>query len=217
MKMTVVSLNISLPEERRFGERTVRTGGRKLPVPSAVLRFGNFEGDGQADLVRHGGPDRSVCLYAADHYRYWNADEGLSLKPGDFCENLTVEGALEDRICIGDIYAIGGARVQVSLPRDPCGKIDLVSGVPGLAKRAIANGRCGFHMRTLQEGPVRAGDGMTLVERQPAGITMAAVLEQRHGRAFDRALIETLIGRPELAEEGRRFFRRKLEGSPQPD
>jgi len=211
--MTIVSINVSLPEVRRFGDREVRTGGRKIPVPSVMLRRDNFEGDGQADLVRHGGRDRSVCLYAADHYRFWNAAEGLSLKPGDFCENLTVEGALEDGICIGDIFAIGGARVQVSLPRDPCGKIDLVSGVPSLAKRAIANGRCGFHMRTLEEGPVHTGDEMVCVARHAAGITVAAVMDLHYGRKFDRPLIETLIGMSEFAEEGRRFFRKMPGGS----
>lgn len=208
--MTVVSLNVSMPEERRFGKRIVRTGGRKNPVASAMLRMDNFEGDGQADRVRHGGRDRSVCLYAADHLRHWNGTLGLSLKPGDFCENLTVEGALEDGIRIGDVFAIGGARVQVSLPRDPCGKIDLVSGVPGLAKKAIACGRCGFHMRTLEEGLVSAGDAMVLLARHPAGITVATVLDLYYGRSSDRALIETLIAMDVFAEEGRRFFRKMI-------
>ena len=28
----------------------------------------NLDGDGQADLVNHGGPDKAVFCYAASHY-----------------------------------------------------------------------------------------------------------------------------------------------------
>ena len=100
--MRIIALNIGLPSAQLYEGREVITAGAKKPVPRAVLRLGNFEGDGQADLVNHGGLEKAVCVYPFDHYPYWNRQLGRDLRPGAFSENLTVSGAMETEVCVGD-------------------------------------------------------------------------------------------------------------------
>jgi len=188
------------------------TGGAKAPVSSARLNLEGFEGDGQGNLQHHGGRDRTVCVYPAEHYAWWKS-QGLDLPFGVFCENLTVEGAQEDQLCIGDVFRAGGALVQVSLPRDPCRTLDQLSGVPGLHVRARESGKCGFHMRTLEQGEIREGDAFELVRRHERGITVAAVLDLYHGRSRDRQLAGRLDGMAEFAAQGKLDIARKLAGS----
>ena len=121
--MRIVSVNVGLPSAQRYEGREVITGGAKVPVPHAVLRFGNFDGDRQADLVNHGGLEKAVCVYPFDHYPFWSRRLGRDLKPGAFSENLTVFGAIETEVCVGDVSRIGEAAVQASQPRMPCAKL----------------------------------------------------------------------------------------------
>jgi MOSC domain-containing protein YiiM len=60
--MRIISLNVGLPSAQHYEGREVLTGGAKKPVPRAVLRFGNFDGDRQAVLVNHGGLEKAVCV-----------------------------------------------------------------------------------------------------------------------------------------------------------
>ena len=110
--MRIISLNVGLPSAHRYEGREVITGGTKKPVHSAVLRFGNFDGDRQADRVNHGGLEKAVCVYPFDHYPYWNRQLGRDLRPGAFSENLTVSGAIETEVCVGDVFRIGEARCR---------------------------------------------------------------------------------------------------------
>ena len=149
-------------------------------------------------------------MYPFEHYAWWKAEHGYDLGPGSFAENLTVEGALEDALCIGDVVRIGGALAQVSLPRDPCGTLDRLTGIAGFGAAACDAGKAGFHMRTLEEGLVRAGDAFEVVERDPAGFTVAAALDLYHGRSHDADLARRLFAIPALAEQGRREIAQRL-------
>jgi MOSC domain-containing protein YiiM len=97
--MRIISLNVGLPCAQRYEGREVITAGAKKPVPRAVLRFGNFDGDRQADQVNHGGFEKAVCVYPFDHYPYWSRQLACDLQPGAFSENLTVSGAIETEVC----------------------------------------------------------------------------------------------------------------------
>ena len=131
--MRVVLLRIGMPQTHAIGGMQVHTGSIKASVDAAMLRFDGFERDGQADRKHHGGRDRTACLYPAEHYAWWKATHGVDLPYGAFAENLTVEGAREAEICIGDIFRVGDARLQVTLPRDPCRTLDRINERPGLA------------------------------------------------------------------------------------
>jgi MOSC domain-containing protein YiiM len=210
MTMVIVAIHVGMPrtEKRQSGE--FFTGGAKSSVASAVLRMDGFEGDGVADHRHHGGPDRTACVYPAGHYAWWKSTHGHDLFPGAFSENLTVDGAREEEICIGDVVRIGAAMTQVTLPRDPCRTIDRLTEISAFHRLSQESGRCGFHMRTLEEGLVRVGDLFEIVKRHPAGISVAAVLDLYHGRSKDRVLMGRLLEMPEFADEGKREITRRL-------
>jgi MOSC domain-containing protein YiiM len=208
--MTVISIHIGLPREEIRASGKLFTGGAKAFASEAMLRFEGFEGDRVANTALHGGADRAACVYPAGHYPWWKSVHGYELGFGAFCENLTVEGLSEGDICIGDIVRLGAARAQVSLPRDPCSTIDRILEIPGLHRLARESGRCGFHMRTLEEGRIGVGDRFEVVERNAAGISLALALDLYHGRSSDRALAERLRRLPEFAEEGRRELAKRL-------
>ena len=207
--MIVLSVRIGLPRSlpRRSGE--VITAGVKAEVSCAKLGFAGFEGDGVSNHSFHGGPDRTACVYPAAHYRWWKSERGYDLPWGSFFENLTVEGLAEEDVCIGDRIRVGTALAQISLPRDPCGTIDRILEIPSLHTMAQKEGRCGFHMRTLEEGLVRPGDSFEVVERGAGAVSVAAALDLYHGRSSDRDLLELLLGLPDFADEGKRELNKR--------
>jgi MOSC domain-containing protein YiiM len=208
----VAAIFVGLPGSKTVRDGVIFTGGAKSAVESAFLRFDNLEGDGQGDLRRHGGRDRAVCVYIAEHYAWWKSAHALDLGYGAFCENLTVEGTREEEIYIGDQFRTGEALVQVALPRDPCRTLDLLTGIPGIWKLARDSGRCGFHMRALEEGLIRRGDALELVRRHPDGIPVSAVLDLYHGRSTDPELARRLSVMPDFAEQGKKDIAARLAG-----
>jgi MOSC domain-containing protein YiiM len=209
--MRIVSLNIGWPSAQRYEGREVITGAAKKPVAKAMLRFENFEGDGQADRVNHGGLEKAVCVYPFDHYPYWKERLGLDLQPGAMGENLTVGGALETAVCVGDVFRIGEAVVQVSQPRMPCAKVAAKNGSRMLPKLMVSTGYTGFYIRVLTEGLVAADDGFDLLRAHPAHITIAEVNDVIYEKSNDMALIERLAVLPEFSEVGRTLFAQRLE------
>ncbi|MHB8576232.1 MAG: MOSC domain-containing protein [Dehalococcoidia bacterium] len=163
------------------------TGFFKQPVSGAVwLGQTNVAGDGQGDRKNHGGPDKAVLAYAAAHYPHWRGELALPDLPyGAFAENFTVDGLDEGTVCIGDRFAIGGALLQVSQPRQPCWKIAARWQLPDLTARVEASGRTGWYLRVLCEGSVAAGADVLLLERpNPAWtIVRATSVMRRRGHA----------------------------------
>jgi MOSC domain-containing protein YiiM len=198
--MKIVSLNVGLPSAQLYQGQQVITGGAKQPVSRAVLRFGNFDGDRQADLLNHGGLEKAVCVYPFEHYPYWSRRLGRDLKPGAFSENLTVSGAIETEVCVGDVFRIGEAVVQVSQPRMPCAKLAGKNGSKLLPKLIANVGYTGFYMRVLSEGVVGAGDGFDLERAHPDRITIADVNSIIYEKSYDIALIERLAELPEFSQ-----------------
>jgi MOSC domain-containing protein YiiM len=204
-------LNVGLPRAQHYGREVVWTAGAKRPVPNPVLRFHAFEGDGQADRLNHGGVDKAVCVYPFDHYAHWRKLFGRTLDPASFSESLTVSGAVENEVCIGDVFRMGKAVVQVSQPRTPCGKLAGKNGQRLLARWVAQTGYTGFYMRVLSEGPVSIGDAFELVERHPDRISITAVNDIVFGRSEDERLIERLANLPEFGADGRALFAERLE------
>ena len=105
--MKVAAIFVGMPRSVAVGDGTLVTGGSKSAVRDAFLRFENFDGDGQGNLRYHGGRDRSVCVYIAEHYHWWKSVHGYEMQYGAFCENLTLEGVRENDVCIGDVFQPG--------------------------------------------------------------------------------------------------------------
>lgn len=144
------------------------TGFFKEPVQGPVLlRTTNLEGDGQADRVHHGGVDKAVLAYSAEHYPDWRRSmEQPSLPFGAFGENFTVTGLTEADVCIGDTWQVGDEVVmQVSQPRQPCWKLVRRWRIKTLVLQVQQTGRTGWYFRVLSEGTVAAGTRLVLRER----------------------------------------------------
>ncbi len=204
-------MNVGLSRAQHYGREVVWTAGAKRPVPGAVLRFQGLEGDGQADRQNHGGVDKAVCVYPFDHYAYWAKMFGRPLGPASFSENLTVSGAVEDEVCIGDVFVVGEAVVQVSQPRTPCGKLAGKNRQRMLTRWVAQAGYTGFYMRVLSEGLVSTGDHFEPIERHPESISISAVNDIIFGRSEDERLIERLAHLPEFGADGRALFAERLE------
>ena len=168
--MRLVSVNVSLPRLAEFRGQAVSTSIFKEPVAGRVrVRRLSLEGDWQADLRSHGGLNKAVYAYPREHYARWSQELGRDdLRPGQFGENLTVEGLTEDAARLGDVFRVGGALLQVTQPRYPCFKLAIKMGDPRFPRRFLASGRTGFCLRVLEEGEVGAGDAVELVEQSDA-------------------------------------------------
>jgi len=140
---------------------------RKEPVDGQMWagREG-LSGDHQYDRKSHGGPERALLMYSADHYPRWRSEWGRKdVSPGAFGENLTVSGLNEDNACVGDIYRIGEVRIEVSSPRTPCSNLARRHGIPDLVKTIVLNHRSGWYLRVLREGWLEAGMEVSLADR----------------------------------------------------
>jgi MOSC domain-containing protein YiiM len=209
--MIVRSVNVGTPAPMQAGERAFMTAIRKEPRlgPLWLSPLG-FEGDQQADLRYHGGPDQAALVYAHEHYPYWRESLGFDLAPGAFGENLTVEGLTEESACIGDIYRIGGAAVQVTCPRIPCFKLAVRLGVPDMIERVSALARGGLYLRVLEEGAVAAGDTAKLQSRPPGAPTVAETFRIRVLEPANLAGARRLLAAEGLSETWRRAMRKRL-------
>ena len=172
--MKLISVNVGMPREVRWKGRIVTTGIYKEPVSGRiVVRRLNLDGDAQADLSVHGGPDKAVYLYPVEHYPFWRREfPDMELPLGMFGENLTTEGVLEDAVNIGDRFRIGSAELIAVQPRMPCYKLGIRFGRNDIIKRFMASGRSGIYFAVLTEGEIGAGDSIEVISRDERRVTI---------------------------------------------
>ncbi len=188
------------------GDEPVLSGIAKQPVAAGPRHLGpvGLEGDGQADLVNHGGRDKAVYAYPSEHLPSWSTELDMTCGPATFSENLTTEGATEEEICIGDTWGWGDAILEVAQPRFPCYKLALHAGRPDLPKRLVASGRTGWYLRVLQPGIVGRHQEIRILTRHAAGVTvLQAHLAGLRGR-LDPARVAEIRALAPLAEAWKR-------------
>ena len=216
--MKLISLQTGTPAEHvsplKDGQNAdwVSSIWREAVTGRVHLGRTDIDGNAQADLKNHGGPDKAVCCYSAEHYPGWRTALGLSeaaFAYGAFGENFTVTDLTEPAVCLGDIYTVGTATVQVSQPRMPCWKVGRRWNSAALPGEMTASGRTGFYLRVLEEGEVGAGDTLTLRERPLPQWTVARLNDVLYVQKNDPAQDEELSRLPLLAEAWRRTFRRR--------
>ncbi len=215
----LLSIQVGLP--RSLGtpgatgplERAWRSAIYKEPVCGPVwLGRTHLACDGQADLAAHGGPERAVLAYGAEHYAAWQQELGVEPMPyGAFGENFTIGGLTEETVCIGDTFTVGRARVQVSQPRGPCWKLARRWGRLGFAAHVLRTGRTGWYLRVLEEGEVEAGARLELVDRPYPHWTVARASALLRDTPRDPAEVASLIACPLLPEAWRVRLRRYAE------
>jgi MOSC domain-containing protein YiiM len=210
--MKIVSVNVGVPREITWRGQTIRTSIFKAPVSGAVrVARLNLDGDEQSDLTVHGGSDKAVYVYPAEHYAFWRAElPGVELPWGAFGENFTSEGLLEDVVQIGDKFSAGSAEFVVTQPRMPCYKLGARFGRADMVKRFLRSGRTGFYLAVAREGGVAAGDSLTLLGRDDQPITVADIVDLYTANAPNRDLLRRASVLPALTESWRDHFRKRL-------
>jgi MOSC domain-containing protein YiiM len=210
--MKLISLNVGLPREVTVSGKTIRTSIWKHPVEGrAHVSTLNLEGDQQSDLAVHGGVDKAVYLYPAEHYSYWRTQlPGVDLPWGAFGENFTTEGILEDQINVGDRLRIGSAEFTVTQPRMPCFKLGIRFDRRDMVKRFLASKRTGFYLAVRLEGKVARGEPIELREKQESGVTITDVVNLYSTDSQNQGLLRRATESPALPQGWKDYFRKRL-------
>ena len=213
--INLVSVNCGLPRQVSWRGRNVTTGIYKEPIKGRVaLRTLNLDGDRQADLSVHGGPSKAVYCYPVSHYEYWKAElRGRELPFGSFGENFTVDGLVEDSLCIGDRFAVGSAEVMVTEPRLPCYKLGIKFESDEMIKRFLASRRSGFYVAVVREGDVGAGDKIVMTGREPGFVPLTWIMRLHVTKDYSRkdiTEVRQVLAAPAVPESWKDYFRERL-------
>ena len=196
-----------------LGSHGVHSAIGKTPSagPLRLTTLG-FAGDEQADRRYHGGPEKALHHFPAEHYRgYAERFPGKSFAVGGFGENLSSSGIVEADICLGDIFSLGSAIIQLSQGRQPCWKLNLRFGIEGMAGIVQETGWTGWYYRVLEEGSVSAGDHLRLTERPYPQANLARVQHVLYQAPLDLAKLREIADLPPLPPSWRQLFLKRLE------
>jgi MOSC domain-containing protein YiiM len=209
----LLSLRVGTPQV--FGPRGGMSAIDKRPVLSDYLDVEGFRSDQQGDPVHHGGPQKAVHHYAAEHYPVWNRElagiDGLrNMDMGGFGENLSTLGLTEANVAIGDTFRLGGAVIQVSQPRQPCWKLSVRFNVPSMALKVQSSGRTGWYYRVLRPGLVAATDALERIERMDPDWSLQRVLRVLYCDSLNAVELRRLADLPGLTLRMRELAARRL-------
>ncbi len=210
--MRVCSVNVGEPREVMWNGRKVLTGIFKEPVEGRVIvRRLNLEGDRQADLTVHGGPEMAVYAYPSESYAFWREQFPEMMLPwGVFGENLTVEGLREDTVHVGDHFQVGSAHLMVTQPRMPCYKLGMKFGRDDMIERFLKSGLTGFYCAVLKEGEVAAGDLITLLQRDKHQVSISTLTRLYKEDKSSLDLLRRVLAVEVLPEEWRQRLQQRL-------
>ena len=186
---------------------------KQLAMGGVWLDLGGLLGDRVADHRFHGGPDRSLCHYPADHYPHWRRlyPHLPAIGPAAFGENLSTLGLDERQVCIGDRFRWGDALIEVSQPRSPCSNLDRRHNARGLARQLAQSGRTGWLYRTLEPGAVHPGAELQLIEQPCPAANVLRIWRGFMNEDISDTELDWLAGLLPLASEYRTRFRQRLD------
>jgi MOSC domain-containing protein YiiM len=177
------------------------------------VRRHNIDGDRQSDRTVHGGLNKAVYCYPAEHYRYWKEQlPDRDLPFGVFGENLTTEGITEEAVSIGDRFRVGSAVLQVTQPRMPCFKLGIRFGLSSMVKRFWQSGRSGIYFSVVEEGDVAAGDPVEKIAPGPEEISVADVVRLYRGEETSAELLARALRAPLAGSWKEELRERELRG-----
>lgn len=209
----ILGLFVGQPENRWQGKDASAIRKTRTDDTLEVTRTG-IVSDRQADLAVHGGPEKALHIYPSEHYAGWREDfpdNADMYQPGGFGENISSEGFTERDLCVGDVFSAGSVRLQISQGRQPCWKLNLHTGNPGLAAAFQKSGKTGWYFRVLETGHFKAGDDLRLIERPCPDWNLHNVILARFDPRLDPAIATALSRLDQLAEPWRASFAKKAE------
>lgn len=188
--ISVLSVNTALAQQVIIQGRPVLTAIHKRAQTGrlAVTLLG-LAGDEQADQTVHGGLSKAIYAYPAAHYAFWQtvraqarvASFGETLPPGALGENLTLDGALESGLWIGDRLRFADCVLAVSEPRRPCFKFNAAMGFTQASKLMAQSGYCGSYLAVVEPGSIGPGDTAELLPG-PREVNLRELFLARMGR-----------------------------------
>lgn len=208
MILTLRSVNVAVPQQ--IGVRaglTVNSAIGKRPIDQPIISVGRetLAGDAVADRTVHGGPNKAIYAYPRDNWSWWESEVGLKTFAGAFGENLTVEGATEHDVHIGDQFRWGDVILQVSQPRAPCYKFQLYTGLQDASARMTVSGRCGWYFRVLSEGQAPTSGPLERIE-SGTGASVYLTFSAAFNRRYSREARQQIAAEPALASEWRQML-----------
>jgi MOSC domain-containing protein YiiM len=194
----LISVNVGTPKRIDTGQRIVETAIWKDPVEGRVkVRGVNLDGDRQADLTVHGGPNKAVYAYAIEETRRWEEELGRRFGVGAWGENLTTEGVDVSGAVLGERWRIGTTLLEVVQPRLPCFKLALKMEDRTFVRRFAQASRPGAYLKILEEGDIGAGDEIEISGRPDHGVDVRLVAD---AFMLDHSLIERAQQAPQLLD-----------------
>src|SRR5262249_16932812 len=159
----------------------------KKPVAGESIEVGrsNLAGDAQANLEKHGGPDKAIYAYAAVNWPWWEREHRFACRAGAFGENLTLADGGEEDVRIGEIFSWGAVELEVSQPRVPCHKLQFYSGRDDIGALMTLSARCGWYFRVRRTGLAPLGDARLVREQASDGPSVREAFVAAFDRRFD--------------------------------
>ena len=211
--ISILSVSVGMPAVIGManGEEVLSGIAKQSVTADTVLvRTLGIAGDGQADLEAHGGVDKAVYAYPSDHWTWWETEKKLSCAPNTFGENLTLAGADESEVCIGDRFEWGDALLEISQPRAPCFKLGIHTRRPDVPQAMTLSARCGWYLRVIAGGvvPVRHATLMRTATR--GGPTVRESFVVLFSTAPDGEALRRIHDAPGLSEAWRHAINKKI-------
>ncbi|MBQ0926146.1 MOSC domain-containing protein [Saccharopolyspora endophytica] len=212
--MSVVSsVNLAVVRSGEWAGRLGKSGIDKRPADAPVLfTETGVQGDAVCDTKHHGAWYQAAYAFDGEELAHWSAELGKELVPGNAGENLTLTGVDSTSALIGERWAIGGAVLRVTGPRQPCRVFAGFWDVPGLVKKFTQHGRTGVYLAVEQAGEISAGDEVRVLSKPDHGVQVAELFAlTTHGRAD---LADHVAGcLPDLPEKWRATAAARIESS----
>ena len=176
-----------------------------------MLRTLNLDGDKQADLTVHGGPDKAAYAYPIEHYEFWRkVYPNMEMPNGMFGENFTIEGLMEIDVNVGDIFRIGSSKVVATQPRMPCYKLGVKFGRMDVLKKFLASGRSGIYFKVLEEGEVGAGDSIIQIKKDINQVGISDIVRLYASDREDIKMMRRAVKVEALPEGWKDYFYEQL-------
>ena len=193
----------------RGGIGTTAIDKRPTAKPVRIRKLG-LHADVQADRKYHGGEDQAVYAYAEEDAEHFARELGREIPPGTFGENLRTRGVAVTGAVIGERWRVGGAVLEVTSPRTPCGVFERRMGVKGWQNRFREYGAPGAYFRVIRAGDVQAGDAIEVVDRPDHGVTIGGWFTRQDPADAQALLDAEAAGAVRLQDDVHRYIAKAL-------